>query len=95
MTVEITSVSLNQGVVVIQAIDCSEENLQRMQRIREDCIERELCFVFDTKQKNDYVYLRKWLHRQKATKDAKTWGEALHAVYGTITTISGKFLELA
>ena len=94
MTVEITSVSLVRGIVTIQAIDCSEENLQRLKRERDDGFEKELTFVFDTHMSNDFVYLRKWLLRQKATKGAKTWGEALDAVTGTITTISGKFLEL-
>lgn len=32
-----------------------------------------------------------WLHRQKATQGAATWGEALNAVIGIITTISQKY----
>jgi len=95
MTIEIISVSVSQGVVTIQAIDCSDENLQRMQRTRDDGFEKEISFIFDTRRKSDYEYLRKWLHQQKATKGAKTWGDALHSIYGTVTTISGKFLELA
>ena len=94
MTVEIISVEVKEGVVAIQAIDCSEENLQRMERLRDDGFERELNFLFDTKKSGDYVYLRKWLQSQKATNGARTWGEALRAIYGTVTTISGKFLEL-
>lgn len=91
MTVEIVSVVLEEGIVSIMAVDCSEENLQRMERIRDDGCERELEFLFDTHEKNDYLYLRKWLKKQKATHQAKTWGEALQAVSGIITTLSGRY----
>lgn len=95
MMIEVTSTMIEKGVVAIYAVDCSEENLQRMERIRDDPFEKELTFKFDTR--NDTVsfeYLRKWLHRQKATKGCATYGEALKSIYGTVTTISGKYLEL-
>lgn len=95
MTVEIISVSLNNGICRITAIDCSEENLHRMERMRDDGIEREVDFVFDTKNKNEFLYLRNWLKRQKITKDCRTYGEALNSVLGTVTSLSGKFIELA
>lgn len=91
MTVEITSVNLNDGVVTITAIDCSEENLQRLERLRDDGIEREVKFLIDTHNQKDYCYLSRWLKRQKATAQARTWGEALHSIYGTVTTINGKY----
>ena len=49
MTIEVTSTSICSGIVRIYGIDCSEENLQRMERIRDDGTEREVVFVFDTK----------------------------------------------
>lgn len=90
--IEITSVSLNQGVVNILAIDVSEENLQRLERTRDDGFEQEVEFVFDTHQKEHFLYLNRWLRKQKATKGCSTWGgEALHSILGTITTISAKY----
>lgn len=91
MTVEITHVSLNQGIVTITAIDCSEENLQRMERNRDDGFETEINFVFDTHCEKDYLYFSSWIRRQKVTRSAKTWGEALNAIQGIITTISGMY----
>lgn len=39
MLVEILSVSIKKGIVEIQALDVSEENLARMERMRDDmCI---------------------------------------------------------
>ena len=40
MTIEVISTSIRSGVVRIYGIDCSEENLQRMERIRDDGTER-------------------------------------------------------
>lgn len=95
MTVEITSVSLKDGICRISAIDCSEENLHRIERTRDDGFEREVEFVFNTKNKTEFLYLRNWLKRQKITRDCKTYGEALNSILGTITSISGKYRELA
>lgn len=96
MLIEITSYSVEKGIVSIEAIDCSEENLQRLERVRDDGIPKELTFIFDTSSKNDFTYLYNWLHRQKVVKEQnpKTWGEALNSVRGIVTTISGKYLEL-
>lgn len=91
MTIEITSISLDKGIINISAVDISEENLQRFERIRDDGVEQELEFIFDTHQEDEFRYLRAWLKRQKATKGCSTWGEALNAVIGTITTISGRY----
>jgi len=90
MTVEITSIDVKEGIVTITALDVSEENLQMLERNRED-VEKELSFVFDTHERLEYQYLYSWLHRQKATQGAATWGEALNAVIGIITTISQKY----
>lgn len=90
MTIEITSINLKDGVVTITAIDVSEENLQMLERNRED-VEREVHFIFDTHERKEYQYLYSWLHRQKVTKECSTWGEALNAVIGIITTISQKY----
>lgn len=91
MYVEITAVSIVSGNVIIEAIDVSEENLQRIERTRDDGFERELKFVFDTHKRQDFLYLRGWLKRQKATRGCVTWGEALNAVYGTVASISKKY----
>lgn len=91
MTVEIVSAVLNQGIVTITAVDCSDENLQRMERMGDDGFEKELEFLFDTHNKDEYLYLRRWLKRQKAAGQADTWGNALRSVCGTITTINGKY----
>lgn len=91
MDVEILSYEVKDGIVKIQAIDVSEQNLQRLERLRDDGQERELEFVFDTFKKGDYKYLRGWLKKQKATREAKTWGEALTAIIGSITVINGRY----
>ena len=58
MTIEVTSTSICSGIVRIYGIDCSEENLQRMERIRDDGTEREVVFVFDTKNdQKSFEYL--------------------------------------
>lgn len=88
MTVEIVSVCLKEGIVTLTAIDCSEENLQRFERTRDDGFEKELEFLFDTHNKRDYLDLYKWIKEQKATRQARTWGEAIRSVNGTVTTIS-------
>lgn len=91
MLVEIVSTQLDNGVVKISAIDCSEENLQRLERIRDDGVEKEVEFLFDTHNRKCYWDFYKWLKSQKATSRAGTWGEALFAVIGTVTTISNKY----
>ena len=93
MLVEILSVSLNKGVVEIQALDVSEENLNRMERMRDDMNNPEITFLLDTREGKVLTYLNNWLHRQKAVRkqECTTWGQALQAVVGTITTISGKY----
>lgn len=91
MTIEITSVSCSNGVVHIEAIDVSEENLQRLERTRDDGFESLLQFVFDTHERETKEYLYRWLKRQKATKGCKTWGTALNAVVGTHVSISKKY----
>ena len=93
MLVEILSVTLKKGIVEIQALDVSEENLSRMERMRDDMNNPELTFLLDTREEKVLMYLNNWLHRQKAVRkqECTTWGQALQAVVGTITTISGKY----
>lgn len=91
MTVEITSVTLDQGMVMFSAVDCSEEHLQKLERTRDDGFVEEMEFLFDTHVEKDYRYLFRWLKRQKAARQAETWGDALRSVCGTITTISGAY----
>lgn len=91
MTVEITSVTLDQGMVMFSAVDCSEEHLQKLERTRDDGFVEEMEFFFDTHVEKDYRYLFRWLKRQKAAGQAGTWGDALRSVCGTVTTISGAY----
>ena len=95
MTVEITSATINNRIVTIEAIDVSEENLQWIERIRDDCYEREVSFTFDLTQKAPNSYLYRFLHRQKRVVEAKPTylADALSAIVGTIVTINGKYLD--
>lgn len=90
MYVEITGVEMHQGIVTIYATDISDENLQRMERYRDDEI-REIEFIFDTRDKRAFDTLYRWLKNQKSARGAGTYGEALRRTVGTITTISAKF----
>ena len=93
MTVEIISYSIQEGIVFLGAIDVSEENLQRLERIRTDLDPEELIFRFDTHNPSDYDYLHKWLKRQKSTKEDSNWGESIRYVVGTVTTINYKYWD--
>lgn len=68
MLVEILSVTLKKGIVEIQALDVSEENLSRMERMRDDMNNPELTFLLDTREEKVLMYLNNWLHRQKAVR---------------------------
>lgn len=46
MTIEIEEVTVKDGIVRITALNCSEENLQKLERLRDDCYQKELQFVF-------------------------------------------------
>ena len=96
MTVTITGYSFSKGGGVhLYAVDTDERRLQILERNRyDDGSERELEFVFP---RTSYDYLYGWLRRQKAVKaaGAKTLGDAVKATLGIVTTLSGKYLELA
>lgn len=93
MLIEIISVNCQAGIVHITALDVSEENLQRIERVRDDFNNVEINFVFDTHNRTSLQYLYSWLKRQKSVKtnNCSTWGEALRSVEGTISTISAKY----
>lgn len=93
MDVEILSVQLNEGIVYFFCNDISDENLRRLERMRDDATEEEVTFVFDTHNEKEYKSLRYWLRNQKASKGASTWGQALQSVVGTITVIPTKFIS--
>ena len=42
MTIEIEEVTVKDGIVRITALNCSEENLQKLERLRDDCY---LCLI--------------------------------------------------
>ena len=91
MLVEIISTQLKNGIVKISAVDCSEENLQRLERIRDDGNEKKVEFLFDTHNKKSCQDFYRWMKEQKAASQAVTWGEALRSTIGTVTTISGRY----
>lgn len=89
--VEINSVQMQKGFITISCNDVSHENSDRFDRVRIEDTEREVTFVFDSHDFKDFEYLSSWLHSQKASKGASTWGEALNSIIGTRTQISSKF----
>ena len=90
MTVEIISASIKESVVIIECTDCSEANLERMERTRmDDGNERSVHFVIDTTDKKSFIVLRRWMLHQQCTTNKKTWGEALSSLKGTITDTYG------
>lgn len=91
MDVEIISTNLEQGILQIFCLDVSEEHLRRLERMRDDAYEEEILFCFDTKDPKDLSYLRTWLKNQKATKEARTWGEAIQSIVGTITVLPRRY----
>ena len=95
MTIEITAASINNHVVEIQAIDISEEHLQRIERTRDDGFERELLFTFDLRNKEQNIYIYRFLHHQKRVqeKHPSLLIDALQCTVGTVTSMSGKFLN--
>ncbi len=91
MLIEITAARIQEGIIEIYGIDVSEENLQRMERSRDDGVEQEIQFLFDTRDSRTYGYIRRWLKTQKAARGKETWGSAVQAVVGTITEVSGRY----
>ena len=95
MTVEITSATIQNRIVEIEAIDVSEEHLQHIKRYRDDGFERELLFTFDLcdRWQNSYIY--RFLHQQKIVKERNPslLIDALQCTVGTVTSISGKYLN--
>lgn len=91
MDIEITSAEIRDGIVTITGIDVSEENLRRMERMRDDGAEMEVKFCFDSREPKELKYLHDWLKRQKAVRNRNTWGEALNSIIGTITVIGRKY----
>lgn len=95
MTVEITSATIHNKIVEIEAIDVSEEHLQRIERTRDDGFERELLFTFDLCNRWQNSYLYRFLHQQKRVmeKNPSLLIDALQYTVGTVTSISGKYLN--
>lgn len=90
MTVEIIGAEIKDGDVTLTCIDCSEEHLQYLERTRDDR-ETEVEFKFYGTDRKAVRYLYSWLKDQKAARSASTWGEAVHSVVGTITTICNRY----
>lgn len=91
MDVEIVSVKIVNGIVFIFCNDISDENLRRMERMRDDAAEREVIFRFDSHIPKEFQFLYGWLKNQKATQGVQTWGQALNSTIGTITVIPYRF----
>lgn len=97
MVVEITSSFINNKskVLVIEGHNTDDLHLQGLERGREDRDPETLKFIFDTTNPDVQKYIVNWLHRQKVTKGSKTYGEAVRAVVGTVTSISGRYIAEA
>ena len=95
MTVEIISIQITDrenGTVRMTAKDVSEERLQFFERCRDDGFEEEVVYEWHTKDSRQFYALRRWLKLQKATDSARTFGEAMEMVIGTITdSPAGKY----
>ena len=50
MDIEIISVEIKKGIVMITGIDVSDENLRRMERMKDDGMQTEVIFYFDSHQ---------------------------------------------
>ena len=88
MTIEITGYSIikhehQKNAVRIYCIDISEEHLQQLERRRLDKQPKEMIFEFSDDQAYSYLYRR--LSRMKQTQEAKTWGDALSSIVGTVS----------
>ncbi|MCD8324497.1 MAG: hypothetical protein LUC32_06065 [Clostridiales bacterium] len=96
MMIDITSAYIADGIVTIEGIDSSEENLMRMERTRDDGFERTVSFVFDTRDRKTFKYLYNFLHQQKSVQAAHpvNYGDAIHALIGIRTSISGRYLSV-
>ena len=96
MLVEILSVSIKKGIVEIQALDVSEENLARMERMRDDMNNPEITFLLDTREEKVLTYLNNWLHRQKAVRkqECTTWGAGVTSSGGNHHYYIWKISEL-
>ena len=57
MDIEIISVEIKKGIVMITGIDVSDENLRRMERMKDDGMQTEVIFSFDSHQSKDLQYL--------------------------------------
>ena len=91
--VEVTSVSIQNGIVVFEAVDISEARLEWLERTRTDQPEKVVEIIYDTHDSRQANQLRNWIKSQKVTKNCTTWGEALRAVLGTI--VPTKYGKLA
>jgi hypothetical protein len=91
MLITVTGYSLQNSIITIYGTDTSEENLQRMERMRSDIEPREMAFAFNTKYYTSQRYIWMWLKNQKATANATTWGEALSSIIGTVTEINKRY----
>lgn len=90
MTIEITSTWIKDGIVEIEAIDCSEQNLDYLMRNKTDSgYETEVKFLIDTKDKKAFTNLRRWMLKQDCVAGKKTWGDALASLLGKVTDSSG------
>ena len=84
MTITIDNAYLKGGDLILEVTDSSEEQLQFLERGQLDRA-RTITIFFVNQEYKNREYCVKWLHRQKACKDAKTYGEAIASLIGTVT----------
>ena len=78
------------GTVRLTARDVSEERLQFLERTRNDGAEKEVVFEWHTRDARQFRAMRRWLKQQSATREARTFGEAMLVVAGIITESPAK-----
>ena len=92
MLVEVTRSYIADGILKIDAIDCDELSLIRLERNRiDDGSDREVRFEIDSKTKYGFVAVRKFLKSQKSTTGCKTFGQAAESLVGTLIDIPCKY----
>ena len=94
MTAEITGAKLENKTITITAIDCSQERMMNLERLREEDLEKEYIFEFDTRDPRDLKYIRWWLRSQECTKAIlpASWGEVLANLKGHFAVMNRKYI---
>ena len=69
MDIEIISVEIKKGIVMITGIDVSDENLRRMERMKDDGMQTEVTFCFDSINRKIYNIFITGLNAKRQLKE--------------------------